>query len=92
MHVSVTPEKDIEIDEDIVEFIKKQGRDYRVSTTCSGAMILPTSYKSPKPSDLRVDVDGHRLYISRVQAQYINKIDKTMLTKLDYSKLEKCLI
>lgn len=92
MHVSVTPDKDIEIDEDIVEFIKKQGRDYRVSTTCSGAMILPTSYKPPKPSDLRVDVDGHRLYISRVQAQYINKIDITMLTKLDYSKLEKYLI
>ncbi len=92
MHVSVTPEKDIEIDEDIVEFIKKQGIDYRVSTTCSGAMILPTSYKPPKPSDLRVDVNGHKLYISRVQAQYINKIDKTMLTKLDYSKLEKYLI
>ncbi len=92
MHVSVTPEKDIEIDEDIVEFIKKQGMDYRVSTTCSGAMILPTSYKPPKPSDLKVDVNGHKLYISRVQAQYINKIDKTMLTKLDYSKLEKYLI
>ena len=92
MHISVTPEKDIEIDEDIVEFIKKQGKDYRVSTTCSGAMILPTSYKPPKPSDLRVDVNGHRLYISRVQAQYITKVDITMLTKLDYSKLEKCLI
>lgn len=92
MHVSVTPEKDIEIDEDIVEFIKKQGMDYRVSTTCSGAMILPTSYKPPKPSDLKVDVNGHKLYISRVQAQYINKIDKTMLTRLDYSKLEKYLI
>ena len=92
MHVSVTSEKDIEIDDDIVEFIKKQGMDYRVSTTCSGAMILPTSYKPPRPSDLRVDVDGHRLYISRVQAQYIDKIDKTMLTKLDFSKLEKYLI
>ena len=75
-----------------MEFIKKQGMDYRVSTTCSGAMILPTSYKPPKPSDLKVDVNGHKLYISRVQAQYINKIDKTMLTKLDYSKLEKYLI
>jgi hypothetical protein len=92
MHVSVTPDKDIEIDDDIVEFIKQQGMDYRVSTTCSGAMILPTSYKPPKPSDLRVDVNGHRLFISRVQAQYINKIDKSMLTKLDYSKLEKYLI
>ena len=92
MQVSVTPEKNIEIDDDIVEFIKQQGRDYRVSTTCSGAMILPTSYKPPKPSDLRVDVDGHRLYISRVQAQYIQRIDKSMLTKLDYSKLEKYLI
>ena len=92
MHVSVTPDKYIEIDEGIVEFIKKQGRDFRVSTTCSGAMILPTSYKPPKPSDLRVDVDGHKLYISRVQAQYIKKVDKSMLTKLDYSKLEKYLI
>ena len=92
MQVSVTPEKSIEIDDAIVEFIKQQGRDYRVSTTCSGAMILPTSYKPPKPSDLRVDVDGHRLYISRVQAQYINKVDRSMLTKLDYSKLERYLI
>lgn len=92
MRVSVTPEREIEIDEEIVEFIKQQGMDFRVSTTCHGAILLPTSYKPPKPSDLRIDVDGHRLYISRIQAQYIDRVDKSMLTKMDYSKLEKYLI
>jgi hypothetical protein len=92
MHVSVTPEKSIEIDDDIVEFIKQQGKDFRVSTTCYGALLLPTSYKPPKPSDLRVDVNGHKLYISRIQAQFIDRVDKSMLAKMDYSKLEKYLI
>ena len=91
MHVSVTPDKSIEIDEDIIEFIKKQARDFRVSTTCWGPTLLPTNYKPPKPSDLSIQVDGYMLYISRVQAQFIKKVDKSMLAKIEYSKLEKHL-
>lgn len=89
MNVPVTPDRSIIIDDDIIEFIKKQAQDYRVSTSCHGAILLPTSYKPPKPSDLSVQVNGHKLYISRIQAQYIDKIDKSMLTETDFSLMDK---
>lgn len=91
MNVPVTPDKSIVIDDDIIEFIKNQAQDYRVCTTCHGATLLPTSYKPPKPSDLSVQVNGHTLYISRVQAQYIHKVDRSMLTQTDFSELERLI-
>jgi hypothetical protein len=92
MEVQVSPEKSIEIDDDIVEFIKKQGQDYRVCTSCFGAEILPITMKSPKLSDIRVKIGNNILYISKVQASYIKKVDKSMLRGSDLSEIEKCFL
>ncbi len=92
MEVQVSPEKSIEIDDEIVEFIKKQGHDYRVCTSCFGAEILPITMKSPKLSDIRVKIGNNILYISKVQASYIKKVDKSMLRSSDLSEIEKCFL
>lgn len=92
MKVEVLPNKFIEIDEEIVEFVKKQDQDYRVCTSCFGAELLPITMKSSKLSDIRAKIGNNILYISRVQASYITKVDKSMLRLSDFAKKEKCFL
>ncbi len=92
MQLQLMPEKSIEIDDDVVEFIKTQAEDYRVCTSCFGAEILPVTMKAPKLSDFRVRIGPNILYISKVQANYITKIDRSMLRHSDLAELEKCFL
>lgn len=70
---------DILVEPDVVEFVKKSGQDYRVSTSCSGPIIIPTSVKPPKDNDLKIKCGAHTLFVSRVQARYINHITMDMI-------------
>lgn len=80
----------IEIDDEVIEYIRKTGRDYRVSTDCSGPVILPTDMKPPKESDLKVKVGDNTLYISRIQARYIDRVSMDMM--YDPSRRLNCVL
>ncbi len=69
----------LDIDPEVKAFILEHKGDFRVCTTCGGPMILPVEMKSPKDSDIVVHVGSSRLYISRVQANYLRRIEKHML-------------
>ena len=71
--------KSIRISDKILDFIREQKRDYRVCTSCGGAILLPTAIKRPKPNDLKIPVGDHFLYVSATQARYIDEIDDSML-------------
>ncbi len=92
MQVQITAEKTIEIEEDIIDFITSQGKDYRVCTSCFGAEILPVTMKKPKLSDFKVRIGSNILYISKVQAPYITKINKSMLLHSELSEVESCFL
>lgn len=77
----------ITVDQEVVDFILRNERDYRVSTSCSGPVIVPTTVKPPKETDLKVKVGQNTLYISRVQARYIDRVTPDML---DESRMESC--
>jgi hypothetical protein len=79
MLIQVTSKKNIEIDPEIVQYIKENEQDFRVCTSCFGSELLPVWMKRPKPSDIETKIGENTLYISRVQASYINCVDKTML-------------
>jgi len=70
---------EIMVDPKVIEFVKSSGEDYRVSTSCSGPIIIPTSVKPPKDNDIRVKCGDHTLFISRVQARYINRVTMDMV-------------
>ena len=70
---------EISVDQQVLDFIKKEGKDYRVSTDCSGPVLLPTEMKAPKSSDIKIPVGKNILYISRVQARYIDRVTVDML-------------
>ncbi|HUL40230.1 MAG TPA: hypothetical protein VLU38_08060 [Methanomassiliicoccales archaeon] len=70
---------EIEVDPEVIEYIKRCHKDFRVSTDCSGPVILPTEIKPPKDSDLQVQVGENTLYVSRIQARYIDRVTMDML-------------
>ena len=79
----------IAVDQEVIDFVRKNKRDYRVSTSCSGPVIVPITVKPPKETDLKVKIGENILYISRVQARYINRVTPDML---DQSRLESCSV
>ncbi|HMK47019.1 MAG TPA: hypothetical protein VK436_10380 [Methanocella sp.] len=76
--------KEFHISESIIRLIKNQKRDYRVCTSCGGAILLPTAIKRPKPSDIKIPVGDNYLYVSATQARYIDVIDDSMLMSYTY--------
>ena len=71
--------KTISVSDSIVKYINDNKRDYRLSTSCGGPVILPVAIKKPKPNDLKQKVGDYTLYISASLAPYIDVIDETML-------------
>jgi hypothetical protein len=80
---------DIQVEQPVIDYILQNKRDYRVSTSCGGPVIVPIEMKSPKESDLKVKVGHNILYISRVQARYINRVTMDML---DRARYESCSV
>ncbi len=69
----------IEVDEAVADYIKEQQKDFRVTTTCSGALILPTSISPPKETDVAMRIGTNTLYVSIYQARWLRRIDRSML-------------
>jgi hypothetical protein len=73
----------IKVDQAVMDYIMKTGRDYRVSTTCSGPVIMPLEVKPAKENDIQVKIGKNILYISRVQARYIDNVTMEMMYDAD---------
>ena len=71
--------EEIEVEEAVAAFIKEQRKDFRVTTTCSGALILPTSISPPKETDVAIRIGENTLYVSIYQARWVRRIDRRML-------------
>lgn len=72
--------QDIYVTEDVRSYVLQRKRDFRVSTSCSGPILLPVSVKPPKATDLQVPIGGdYTVYISKYQARYIDSIHRGMI-------------
>ncbi len=70
---------DIEIDKEVVEYIKEQKKDFRVCTSCSGASLVPVSWSHPKETDVKMKIGSNILYVSINQARWLRRITLKML-------------
>ncbi|MDK2916425.1 MAG: hypothetical protein PWR25_982 [Euryarchaeota archaeon] len=71
--------QDIYVTEDVRSYVLQRKRDFRVSTSCSGPILLPVSVKPPKATDLQVPVGDYTIYVSKYQARYIDSIHRGMI-------------
>lgn len=81
---------EIRVDPEVIDYIIQSGKDYRVSTDCSGPVLMPVDMKPPKETDLKVKAGKQTLYISRVQARYITRVTMDML--FDPSRAVSCSV
>lgn len=70
---------EIIVDDDVRQMILEAKQDYRVCTACRGPVLVPITIKPPKNTDIIIPIGDHRLYISEVQADYIDVVDMDML-------------
>jgi hypothetical protein len=82
--------KDIKIEQEVVDYISQRDTDFRLSTSCYGPVILPLDMKPPKETDIRFQINGHTLFVSRVQARYIDRITSNMIGDISY--LRSCSV
>lgn len=78
----------ITVAEDVKAMILREKQDYRICTACMGPALVPTSVKSPKDSDLRISIGSNTLFISKVQAPYIDEVTMDML--YDEDGIDSC--
>lgn len=78
----MTPE--FTIDEKVRAYIRKSGQDFRLSTSPEGPVLIPLDEDGdtyPKPSDLKILIGSNVLYVSKLQAKYIQKIEWPMVER-----------
>ncbi|MDY0130090.1 MAG: hypothetical protein RBR63_07890 [Methanosarcina vacuolata] len=69
------------IDEKVRAYIRKSGQDFRLCTSPGGPVLLPIGTAEPKPSDMKILIGSNVLYISKLQAKYIKKVEWTMVER-----------
>ncbi|WP_292377775.1 hypothetical protein [Methanosarcina sp. UBA289] len=69
------------IDEKVRAYIRKSGKDFRLCTSPEGPVLLPLGTAEPKPSDLKILIGSNVLYVSKLQAKYIKKIEWPMIER-----------
>ena len=78
----------ITVDDDVRQMILEAKEDFRVCTACRGPALVPIKVKPPKKSDIMIPIGDYVLYISSVQAMYINNVSMDMLYSED--EIESC--
>ena len=69
------------IDEKVRAYIRKSGKDFRLCTSPEGPVLLPIGTAEPKSSDLKILIGSNILYVSKLQAKYIKKIEWPMIER-----------
>ena len=75
----IDPKTNITIEPELEDFLHNNDKDFRLSTTCGGPILIPTVLKPPKPSDIKIEIGNNTLYISRAQARYVSHLNKSMI-------------
>lgn len=78
----------IEVDEAVRQMVLGAKHDFRICTACMGPALVSTEVKPAKESDLRIPVGDYTIFVSRVQAPYIDRITPDMI--YDDDEIDSC--
>ncbi len=78
----------IEVDDAVKELVLKEKHDYRICTACLGPALVSTEVKPAKDTDIKIPVGDYFIYVSRVQAPYIERITIDMV--YDEFEIDSC--
>lgn len=76
------PLSDIQVADEVIAYMDKRGGDFRISTSCSGPVLMPVRIRPAKSSDIPIRAGDHVIFISRYQIQWISEITMRMVPRL----------
>jgi hypothetical protein len=77
-----TPLSDITVTDEVIAYMDSRGGDFRISTSCSGPILMPVRIRPAKSSDIPIRAGSHVIFISRYQIQWISEITMRMVPRL----------
>jgi len=73
------PSKTIRVTDEVRQYILDKKKNFRICTSCGGPILLSTSVKPPKSSDIEIYVDDYIIYVSMYQARFMDSINMDMI-------------
>ncbi len=75
-----TIREEIKVDQEVIDYIKKNGGDFRVCTSCGGPALVQADKDNIKDTDIVIPIGGQRLFISGSQYNWgLRKITKNVI-------------
>jgi hypothetical protein len=77
-----SPLSSINVTDEVIAYMDERGGDFRISTSCSGPILMPIRVRPAKSSDIPIRAGNHMIFISRYQIQWISEITMSMVPRL----------
>ncbi|HJJ28473.1 MAG TPA: hypothetical protein O0X70_03680 [Methanocorpusculum sp.] len=74
----------IPVSQEVIDYMDERGGDFRISTTCSGPVLMPTRVKPAKSSDIAIRAGEHIIFISRYQISWIEEITMDLVPRFSF--------
>ena len=58
------PFSPITVTDEVIAYMDKRGGDFRISTSCSGPVLMPVKIKPAKQSDIPIKAGSHTIYVA----------------------------
>ncbi|MCQ2501389.1 MAG: hypothetical protein MJ117_08605 [Lachnospiraceae bacterium] len=85
---NIPPASEIPVTPEVIAYMDERGGDFRISTSCSGPVLMSVKVKPPKPTDVIIKAGDHLIYISRYQLEWISEISMRMVPRFNISAYE----
>lgn len=85
-HAALRPLSPVPVTDDVIAYMDKRGGDFRISTSCSGPVLMPVKVKPVKPSDVPIEAGSHIIYVSEYQFPWITEINMQLVPRILYTE------
>jgi len=80
------PLSPVTVTEDVIAYMDKRGGNFRISTSCSGPVLMPVKVNPAKPSDIPIKAGSHLIFVSQYQLPWITEISMRLVPRILYTE------
>ena len=80
------PISPITVTDEVIAYMDKRGGDFRISTSCSGPVLMPVKIKPAKQSDIPIKAGSHTIYVSQYQLPWLTEINMRLVPRILYTE------
>jgi hypothetical protein len=76
----------VSVTDDVIAYMDKRGGNFRISTSCSGPVLMPIKVKPTKKSDVTIKAGKHLIYVSQHQLPWLTEISMRLVPRILYTE------